>query len=137
MSNISKLSFKQKLNWTITILVIYFTLGLILVFGASSETKLQLDFLSVVLGAQFGSIISLGIGPIVTASIILQLLNGSGLFKFDMTTHEGKQRFQGFQKLFSVFFISYFLLEKSHPQADRLMYAQTMCTNASLAPMVL
>ena len=32
--------------------------------------------------------------------------------------------------LFSVFSISYFLLEKTHPQADRLMYAQTMCFTA-------
>ena len=100
-----KLAFKQKLTWTLVILVIYYVLGLIPVFGASAETRLQLEFLSVVLGASFGSIISLGIGPIVTASIILQLLNGSGLFKFDMTTQEGKQRFQGFQKLLSVFFI--------------------------------
>jgi len=100
-----KLAFKQKLTWTLTILAIYFVLGLIPVFGASDETRLQLEFLSVVLGAQFGSIISLGIGPIVTASIILQLLNGSGLFKFDLQSPEGKKRFQGFQKLFSIFFI--------------------------------
>ena len=100
-----KLAFKQKLTWTLIVLVIYFVLGLIPVFGASEATISQLQFLSVVLGAQFGSIISLGIGPIVTASIILQLLNGSGLVKFDLTSHEGKQRFQGFQKLFSIFFI--------------------------------
>ena len=46
-----KLSFKQKLSWTLTVLIIYFVLGLIPVFGASSETRLQLEFLSVVLGA--------------------------------------------------------------------------------------
>jgi preprotein translocase subunit SecY len=32
-------------------------------------------------------------------------LNGSGLWKFDLTTHEGKKTFQGTQKLFSLFFI--------------------------------
>ncbi|MBD3209330.1 preprotein translocase subunit SecY [Candidatus Woesearchaeota archaeon] len=100
-----RLAFKQKLTWTLTILIIYFVLGLIPVFGASAETLRQLEFLSIVLGAQFGSIISLGIGPIVTASIILQLLNGSGLVKFDLTTPDGKQRFQGLQKVLSVFFI--------------------------------
>jgi len=100
-----KLSFKQKMTWTLSILVIYFTLGLIPVFGASSSTRLNLEFLSMVLGAQFGSIISLGIGPIVTASIILQLLNGSGLVKFDLTSAEGKKRFQGLQKVLAIFFI--------------------------------
>jgi preprotein translocase subunit SecY len=100
-----KLGFRPKLSWTLAILVIYFVLGQIPVFGASEQTRLQLEMLSIILGAQFGSIISLGIGPIVTASIILQLLNGSGLVKFDLSTHQGKQRFQGVQKLLSVFFI--------------------------------
>ncbi len=85
--------------------MIFFVLGMIPLFGLGSNALQQFEFLSIILGASFGSIISLGIGPIVTASIVLQLLNGSGLWKFDMTTHEGKQRFQGFQKLFSIFFI--------------------------------
>jgi preprotein translocase subunit SecY len=100
-----KLPFKDKLKWTLIILMIFFVLGMIPLFGLGSNALQQFEFLSIILGASFGSIISLGIGPIVTASIVLQLLNGSGLWKFDMTTHEGKQRFQGFQKLFSIFFI--------------------------------
>ena len=42
----------------------------------------------IILAANFGSLISLGIGPIVTASIVLQLLNGAGIVKFDLTTPE-------------------------------------------------
>jgi len=49
--------------------------------------------------------VSLGIGPIVTASIILQLLAGSGILKLDLTTAEGKKRFQGIQKFLALFFI--------------------------------
>ena len=100
-----KLSFKQKLKWTLIILVLFFILGLIPLYGLGGNALQQFEFLSVILGASFGSIISLGIGPIVTASIVLQLLNGSGLVKFDLTTHDGKRRFQGIQKLLSVFFI--------------------------------
>jgi preprotein translocase subunit SecY len=48
---------------------------------------------------------SLGIGPIVTASIVLQLLTGSGILKLDLTTKEGKKFFQGIQKLLAIFFI--------------------------------
>ncbi|MBW2968530.1 preprotein translocase subunit SecY, partial [Candidatus Woesearchaeota archaeon] len=48
---------------------------------------------------------SLGIGPLVTASIVLQLLNGSGILKFDLTSKEGRQSFQGLQKLGAIFFI--------------------------------
>jgi len=100
-----KLSFKEKLKWTLIILVLFFILGLIPLFGLGGNALQQFEFLSVILGASFGSIISLGIGPIVTASIVLQLLNGSGLVKFDLTTHEGKRRFQGIQKVLSIFFI--------------------------------
>ncbi len=100
-----KLSFKEKLTWSLIVLTLFFILGKIPLYGLGSNSLARFEFLSIILGASFGSIISLGIGPIVTASIILQLLNGSGMIKFDLTTHEGKSRFQGFQKLFSMFFI--------------------------------
>ena len=74
-----RLSFKEKLKWTMIILVIYFVLGLMPLFGLGQNTLQNFEFLSIVLASPFGSIISLGIGPIVTASIVLQLLNGSGI----------------------------------------------------------
>ena len=100
-----RLSFKEKLKWTGIILLIFFVLGLIPLFGLGANALQQFEFLSIILGAKFGSIISLGIGPIVTASIVLQLLNGSGLVKFDLTTPEGKKNFQGTQKVLAIFFI--------------------------------
>ena len=100
-----KLSFKEKLKWTLIILVIFYVLGLVPLIGLGSNALSQFEFLSIVLAASFGSIISLGIGPIVTASIVLQLLNGSGIINFDTTTPEGKKRFQGTQKLLALFFI--------------------------------
>jgi preprotein translocase subunit SecY len=100
-----RLSFKEKLKWTGIILVLFYVLGMVPLFGLGQNALQQFEYLSIILGAQFGSIVSLGIGPIVTASIVLQLLNGSGIFKFDLTTHEGKRTFQGVQKLLSIFFI--------------------------------
>ena len=100
-----KLGFREKLKWTGIILVLFFILGLVPLFGLGQNALQRFELLSVILGASFGSIISLGIGPIVTASIVLQLLNGSGIVKFDLTTKEGKQRFTGIQKLLAVFFV--------------------------------
>jgi preprotein translocase subunit SecY len=74
-------------------------------FGLGINQLERFQFFSVILGAEFGSIISLGIGPIVTASIVLQLLNGSGILKLDLTKPEGKKTFQGLQKLMAIFFI--------------------------------
>ncbi|MEE9525236.1 MAG: preprotein translocase subunit SecY [Candidatus Woesearchaeota archaeon] len=100
-----RLAFKEKLKWTGITLAIFFILGLIPLFGLGSNALQQFEYLSLILGAKFGSIISLGIGPLVTASIVLQLLNGSGIIKFDLTSHEGKKRFQGTQKLLAIFFV--------------------------------
>ena len=100
-----KLSFKEKLKWTLITLIIYFVLGMLPLFGLGQNALQRFDYLSIILGASFGSIISLGIGPIVTASIVLQLLNGSGILKFDLSSHEGKKTFQGVQKLLALFFI--------------------------------
>ncbi len=100
-----RLTFKTKLIWTASILAIFFLLQIIPLFGLGQNALQTFELLSLILGAEFGSIISLGIGPIVTASIVLQLLNGAGIVKFDLQSTEGKKRFQGTQKLLSLFFI--------------------------------
>jgi len=100
-----RLPFNKKLKWTLIVLLSYFLLGIIPLYGLGENALKQFDYLSIILGAQFGSIISLGIGPIVTASIVLQLLKGSGLIRLDTTTSEGRIFFQGIQKVLSVFFI--------------------------------
>ncbi|MBS3100516.1 preprotein translocase subunit SecY [Candidatus Woesearchaeota archaeon] len=99
------LSFREKMKWTGITLVVFFVLGLMPLFGMGINALQKFETLSIIFGAEFGSIISLGIGPIVTASIVLQLLNGSGIWKFDLSTPEGKKSFQGTQKFMSLFFI--------------------------------
>ncbi len=100
-----RLSLKEKAKWTLIVLVLFFWLSAIPLWGLGQNGLQQFEFLSTVLGASFGSLISLGIGPIVTASIVLQLLNGSGIISFDLTSHEGKRRYQGIQKILSLAFV--------------------------------
>ena len=100
-----KLSFREKLKWTGVCLVLFFALGYVPLFGLGQNALQRFEILSIILGASFGSILSLGIGPLVTSSIVLQLLNGSGILKFDLQSKEGRQSFQGLQKLASIFFI--------------------------------
>lgn len=100
-----RLSFKEKLKWTTIVLVLFFALSLVPLFGLGANALQRFEFISVILGASFGSILSLGIGPIVTASIVLQLLNGAGILKFDLTSPEGKKKFQGLQQLASIAFV--------------------------------
>ena len=100
-----KLDFKSKLKWSLLILVAFFILGVIPLFGLGTNALSNFRELSIILGASFGSILSLGIGPIVTGSIVLQLLVGSGLIKIDTTKPEGRTFFQSLQKLMTMFFI--------------------------------
>jgi preprotein translocase subunit SecY len=98
------LNFKSRLKWTGLILLIYLILGQITLFGITPAAKERFQFLELVLGASMGTLITLGIGPIVTASIILQLLVGSKILPWDLRSPEGKKKFQGMQKLLTLFF---------------------------------
>src|SRR3989344_7558543 len=100
-----KLSFNQKLKWTLIVIGFFFVMYNIKLYGLSRNALERFDFLSTILGTDFGSIISLGIGPIVTSSIIIQLLVGSGILSIDTKSPEGKKLFQGIQKLGTFFFI--------------------------------
>jgi len=99
-----RLEFKIKLKWTLIILISFFVLADIPLYGLAANALSRFEYLAVILGTKFGSVISLGIGPIVMASIILQLLVGSKLLNLDLTTTDGKKYFQGLQKMLAVFF---------------------------------
>jgi preprotein translocase subunit SecY len=100
-----KLAFNVKLKWTLIVLAAFFILANISLFGLSNNALERFEYLAIILGTDFGSIVSLGIGPIVMASIILQLLSGAGIINIDTNTIEGKKFFQGIQKLLVFFFI--------------------------------
>jgi len=100
-----KLSFNVKLKWTLIVLIAFFVLTNIPLFGLSNNALDRFKYLAIILGTDFGSIISLGIGPIVMASVILQLLTGSGILNIDTATSEGRKFFQGIQKILTFFFI--------------------------------
>ncbi|MFB6168790.1 MAG: preprotein translocase subunit SecY, partial [Haloferacaceae archaeon] len=98
--------FKRKLAWTVGILLLYFFLTNIQLFGlaAGQSSDLFGRFRSILAGAQ-GSILQLGIGPIVTASIVLQLLGGADLLGLDTDDPRDQILYQGLQKLLVVVMI--------------------------------
>jgi preprotein translocase subunit SecY len=97
-------SFNEKLKWTGIVLVLYFILTQVPLYGLSSAAVDQFAQLRAVMAGSFGSILTLGIGPIVTASIVLQLLVGSKILKLDLSLHEDKAMFQSTQKLLAILF---------------------------------
>jgi preprotein translocase subunit SecY len=98
------INFKTRLKWTGIILLLFLVLGQITLYGVSAASKQQFQFFDIILGSSLGSLMTLGIGPIVTASIILQLLVGSHLIPWNLREPEGRRKFQGTQKLMVIFF---------------------------------
>ena len=92
--------FKRKLTWTAGILIVYFFLTNINPFGlaAGQGTDFFGQFRSILAG-ESGSLLQVGIGPIVTASIVLQLLGGANLLGLDTNDPRDQILYQGLQKL--------------------------------------
>ncbi|MGC8647196.1 MAG: preprotein translocase subunit SecY [Candidatus Micrarchaeia archaeon] len=98
------LSLREKMKWTAIVLAIYFLLYNTYAIGVNPTAVTQpfLQLISIIFAARIGSIITVGIGPIVLASIVLQLIAGSGLLKIDFNDTVQKARFQSLQKLSAI-----------------------------------
>jgi preprotein translocase subunit SecY len=95
--------FKRKLGWTAGILVLYFFLTNVVLFGLGGEGGDVFGRFRSILAGSSGSLLQVGIGPIVTASIVLQLLGGADLLGLDTQNNPRDQvLYQGLQKLLVV-----------------------------------
>ena len=94
-------AFKRKLTWTAGVLIVYFFLTNIFLWGlpaGEAGEDIFGGFRSILAGEQ-GTIMQVGIGPIVTASIVMQLLGGADLLGLDTSDPRDQILYQGLQKL--------------------------------------
>jgi preprotein translocase subunit SecY len=91
--------FKNKLIWTVAILILYFALTNIPLFGVAPASQDLFQAWRALLAGASGSIVQLGIGPIVTASIVLQLLKGADILHIDTSETRGQVMYMGLQKI--------------------------------------
>jgi preprotein translocase subunit SecY len=91
--------FNEKMWTTTFVLIIYFAMTNVMLYGLSGQAlDLFSGFRSIMAGAS-GTIMHLGIGPIVTGSIIMQLFAGAKIIRLDLSNSEDKAMYQGVQKL--------------------------------------
>ncbi len=92
--------FRTKMMWTILILILYYVLTNVFIYGLDKKTTIDVfeSYRAILAGAQ-GSLMHLGIGPIVTGSIIMQLFTGAKIFNLDLSKEDDKATYQGVQKL--------------------------------------
>ncbi len=101
-----KVSFQNRLIWTLLALLIYFIMSEIPLYGipitAGSDT---FTAYRVIFASTRGTLMELGIGPIVTAGLIIQLLAGSDIISFDRSNAEDRGLFTTASKFFSIVMI--------------------------------
>ena len=98
--------FRTKMMWVIVILVLYFVMTNVYLYGLDQSESLDLfaQYRTIMAGAS-GSLLQLGIGPIVTASIIMQLFVGAKIIKLDLSKREDKACYQSVLKLLVIVMI--------------------------------
>jgi len=89
-----KISLQTKLLWCGACVTIYMVMGQTPLFGATTPEFDFLAFARVIFASQQGSLVELGIGPIVTAGLLMPLLRGSDILKFDFKKTEERGIFQ-------------------------------------------
>jgi len=96
---------ETKLLFTIAILILYFALGNIPLFGLSPETMDLFGRWRALFAGQKFSLSAVGVMPIINASIILQILAGPKIMKLDLTNPRDQAFYLNMQKLLVLCFV--------------------------------
>jgi len=98
-----KVAFNEKIFWTAMALIIFFVMSHTPLYGTQGMSQQDpLGALRVIFASNRGTLMELGIGPIVTAGLILQVLAGSRMVNIDMTNPEDRSMFTSASKILSV-----------------------------------
>src|ERR671911_2769624 len=101
-----KISLTEKFVWCGIAVFAYLVMGQIPLYGVTDAP--QFDFLAfarVIFAAQQGTLLELGIGPIVTAGLLMQLLKGSELIKLNFKNPDDRALFTSATKLVTIIVI--------------------------------
>ncbi|MHA1916788.1 MAG: preprotein translocase subunit SecY [Candidatus Ranarchaeia archaeon] len=113
-----KVSFREKVVWTAVALILYLTMSQIPLYGVDAAAGTDyLYWMRVILASSRGTLMELGIGPIVTSGLVMQLLVGSQIIKVNFNNPEDRANYTGAQKLLSIVLIVFNALAYLFAQA--------------------
>jgi preprotein translocase subunit SecY len=102
---IKKPSLSEKFIWTGAALILYMIMGITPLFHFGNQAD-QFAYLRIIFASSQGTLTELGIGPIVTAGLILQLLQGSDILRLDLGETEDRALFGTATKLLTFIVIT-------------------------------
>jgi protein transport protein SEC61 subunit alpha len=98
-----QIPFREKLLWTSITLFIFLVCCQIPIYGVqSAKSSDPFYWVRVVMASNRGTLMELGISPIVTSGMVMQLLAGSRIIEVDYSVKEDRALFSGAQKLFGI-----------------------------------
>jgi protein transport protein SEC61 subunit alpha len=103
-----EVSFREKFVWTAVVLIVFLIMSHLPLYGV--DRTVGTDYLwamRVILASTRGTLMELGIGPIVTAGLVMQLLSGSKIIDVDFGDPEDRALFTGGQKVIALFMTAF------------------------------
>jgi len=98
-----KIPFRERILWTVIALFIFLVCCQIPLYGVmSSKSADPLYWMRVILASNRGTLMELGISPIITSGMVMQLLAGSKVIEYNPNVKEDRDLFSGAQKLFGI-----------------------------------
>jgi len=98
-----KIPFREKVLWTTITLFIFLVCCQIPIYGVqSAKSSDPFYWMRVILASNRGTLMELGISPIVTSGLVMQLLAGSRIIEVNYNVKEDRALFSGAQKLFGI-----------------------------------
>merc|ERR1712205_21251 len=98
-----KIPIREKVLWTAIVLFIYLVCCQIPLYGIRPTEKSDpFYWMRVILASNRGTLMELGISPIVTSGLVMQLLAGSKIIEVDQGLKDDRALFSGAQKLFGI-----------------------------------
>jgi len=98
-----KIPFREKALWTVVTLFIFLVCCQIPIYGVStSKSSDPFYYMRVILASNRGTLMELGISPIITSGLVMQLLAGARIIEVNQSLKEDRALFAGAQKLFGI-----------------------------------
>merc|ERR1712087_358859 len=98
-----RIPFKEKILWTSISLFVFLVCCQIPLYGImTSKSADPFYWMRVILASNRGTLMELGISPIITSGMVMQLLAGSRIIDVDQSLKEDRALFEGAQKLFGM-----------------------------------
>jgi len=100
-----KPSLYRRFAWTAIVLILYLIMANIPLYGIPAQARdVEINLQRIIFASSAGTLMELGIGPIVTAGLILQVLVGAKIIEMDLTDPEARRKFTAAQKALAVLF---------------------------------